>query len=136
MQRASVQETKESPSPTEIARETLRRLSVHRVAPTPDNYRQLYHEIAGHSPETVELAEQQAPPQAAPAPWGKLVKDLLRHWETRHGKITIAKKREGLERVLKKFSSDPALLGVKLQALIESWTEPSSAEDNRFEPPQ
>lgn len=182
MQRASVQETKEAPSPTEIARETLRRLSERRVAPTPDNYRQLYHEIVGRSPETVEsgadaeqmllklaaelsrspdqpspiaglieqavaeknwgdcksaliaLAGQKVPPQAAPAPWGKLVKDLLRHWETRHGKITIAKKREGLERVLNKFSSDPALLGVKLQALIESWTEPSPADDKRLEP--
>ncbi len=135
MQRAPVQETKEAPSPTEIAREALRRLASRRVAPTPDNYRRLYHEIAGHAPETVETdAEQQTPHPAAPVPWGKLVKDLIKHWESRHGRFTIAKKREGLERILKKFSSDPALLGVKLQALIESWTEPSSAENKPAEP--
>jgi diguanylate cyclase len=34
-------------NPSEIARETLRRLATKRVAPTPDNYRELYHEISG-----------------------------------------------------------------------------------------
>lgn len=33
--------------PSEIARETLRRLASKRIPPTPDNYRTLYHEIAG-----------------------------------------------------------------------------------------
>lgn len=33
--------------PPEIARETLRRLALERVAPTPDNYRAFYHQIAG-----------------------------------------------------------------------------------------
>jgi len=34
-------------NPSEIARETLKRLSLQRTPPTPDNYRTLYHEIAG-----------------------------------------------------------------------------------------
>lgn len=34
-------------SPSEIAREALRRLALSRIAPTPDNYRKLYHEISG-----------------------------------------------------------------------------------------
>ena len=33
--------------PSEIARETLRQLAQKRRPPTPDNYRVLYHEIAG-----------------------------------------------------------------------------------------
>jgi len=37
-------------SPFEIARETLRRLAQQRIAPTPDNYLSLYHEIAGTTP--------------------------------------------------------------------------------------
>ena len=32
--------------PSDIARETLRQLALRRIAPTPDNYRALYHEIA------------------------------------------------------------------------------------------
>ncbi len=35
--------------PSEIAREALRRLATRRIPPTPDNYRVLYHEIAGTS---------------------------------------------------------------------------------------
>lgn len=34
-------------NPFEIARETLKRLAKQRTPPTPDNYRSLYHEIAG-----------------------------------------------------------------------------------------
>jgi diguanylate cyclase len=34
-------------NPSEIAREALRQLAIKRVAPTPDNYCELYHEIAG-----------------------------------------------------------------------------------------
>lgn len=34
-------------NPTEIARETFRLLATRRVAPTPDNYRTVYHEVAG-----------------------------------------------------------------------------------------
>lgn len=34
-------------NPTEIARETFRLLATRRVAPTPENYRTVYHEVAG-----------------------------------------------------------------------------------------
>ena len=48
----------EPTNPSTIAREVLRLLSTRRIAPTPDNYRQLYQRIAGHpeatpAPETV-----------------------------------------------------------------------------------
>ncbi|MHB8788219.1 MAG: GGDEF domain-containing protein [Thauera sp.] len=44
-------------NPSEIARETLRQLAMRRVAPTPDNYRKLYHEIAGTRPDDDALPE-------------------------------------------------------------------------------
>jgi diguanylate cyclase len=34
-------------NPSELARETLRQLAMRRIPPTPDNYRNVYHEIAG-----------------------------------------------------------------------------------------
>ena len=34
-------------NPSEIARETLKRLAMERTPPTPDNYRDLYHQISG-----------------------------------------------------------------------------------------
>lgn len=44
-------------NPSEIAREALRQLAMRRVAPTPDNYRKLYHEIAGTRPTEDALPE-------------------------------------------------------------------------------
>ena len=37
----------DTPPPSDIARETLRQLALRRIVPTPDNYRAIYHEIAG-----------------------------------------------------------------------------------------
>lgn len=34
-------------NPADIAREAFRRLAVRRIAPTPEAYREIYHEIAG-----------------------------------------------------------------------------------------
>ena len=36
-------------NPSEIARETLKQLMSRRMAPSPDNYRAIYNEIAGIS---------------------------------------------------------------------------------------
>lgn len=38
-------------TPFEIARETLKQLAQQRIAPTPENYRTLYHKIAGTAPQ-------------------------------------------------------------------------------------
>lgn len=44
-----------SPSnPSEIARETLRQLAARRMAPSPENYHKIYHEIAGTAGEGME----------------------------------------------------------------------------------
>jgi diguanylate cyclase len=43
-------------NPTEIARETIRRLAMDRIAPTPENYSRLYGEICGE--EVVHPAAQ------------------------------------------------------------------------------
>lgn len=44
-------------NPSEVAREALRQLALRRVAPTPDNYRKLYHEIAGTRSEDEGASE-------------------------------------------------------------------------------
>ncbi|QNM97718.1 GGDEF domain-containing protein [Chitinimonas koreensis] len=53
-------------NPTDIARETLRQLAARRIAPTPERYEELYHEIAGEG--------SQPNPQATLA--GELVRAL------------------------------------------------------------
>ena len=48
-------------NPTDIARETFRRLAVERIAPTPDAYRKLYLEISGISDDSVAKVEISQP---------------------------------------------------------------------------
>lgn len=57
-------------TPAQIARETLRRLAEGRHAPTPENYRELYNEIAGVMGDTT-------PASASEPALRKLISDLL-----------------------------------------------------------
>ena len=54
--------------------------------------------------------------------WAPILRDLLRQFETRQTATGLARKREGLERLLINFGSD-AQLPEKLQALMRSWAE-------------
>jgi diguanylate cyclase len=154
-------------NPTDIARETLKLLSARRLAPTPENYQTIFHEIAGTKPPASqsrgdqallkalqELArqvpamgpqfkalakalgsgEQKAveaalagllPKSAAGSeiPWGELIRELMRQWDLKQSGITVARKKDGLERVLSNFSRDSAVLFTKVQALVSSWAE-------------
>src|SRR5574340_1286740 len=67
-------------NPTEVARETLRRLALRRIAPTPDNYQTLYEEIAG-GPGIQPAAASNAP--AAASALSGLVMDLNLHHPAR-----------------------------------------------------
>jgi diguanylate cyclase len=49
-------------NPADIAREAFRRLAVRRIAPTPEAYRDIYHEILGVAPAS------SAAPAPAPSP--------------------------------------------------------------------
>ncbi|WP_297365832.1 GGDEF domain-containing protein [Thauera sp.] len=157
-------------NPSEIARETLRQLALRRIAPTPDNYRKLYHEIAGTHPDDdglpeafvrklarrlprdnaerqrnahqLEQALADGRPKAAEAAleryldglklaeqpvWNELIGNLLRQWEARQTGWTPARKRESLDRVLR--AADPATLHSRLQGLLKSWSQATTAAD-------
>lgn len=62
--------------------------------------------------------------------WGKTIATLLKQLEINHGKLTTAKKRESLSRVLSKFAESPAQLYSKLLALVDSWAA-SASEPNQ-----
>lgn len=78
-------------NPFEIARETLKQLATRRIAPTPDNYLTLYHEIAGTKPGAGSFPEQElralsaALPRATPDQLrlAKLLEEAVRasQWE-------------------------------------------------------
>ncbi len=65
--------------------------------------------------------------------WGKTIATLLKQLEINHGKLTTAKKRESLNRVLTKFVDSPTQLHGKLLALVDSWVESASAPNQPIE---
>jgi diguanylate cyclase len=97
-----------STNPSEIARETLRRLATQRVAPTPDNYRDLYQEISGVASDAgdadralqaiaAELARSDRVPPAlaqrldraaGQKEWGELRNLVTEAWRARPGAKT------------------------------------------------
>jgi diguanylate cyclase len=67
--------------------------------------------------------------------WAPLLRDLLRHIQLRQSATSLARKKEGLERLLINFGSDP-LLYDKLQALVNNWAEqPESSAPVDLAPP-
>ena len=117
-------------NPTIIARETLRQLATLRIPPTPDNYHKLYNQISGNSEESTNSAIASSVSLESPMEntivdtvpaWGETIEALLKQLESKHGTLTTAKKKEGVNRVLVKFSKDSKQLHNKLKALIDSW---------------
>jgi diguanylate cyclase len=54
--------------------------------------------------------------------WAPVIRELLRQVEQRQTATSLARKKEGLERLLINFGSDP-LLYEKLQALLNNWAD-------------
>ena len=121
-------------NPSEIARETLKALATRKLAPTPDNYAQAYQEISGTTPAGATAINTKPGPEAGKdISWSSMIRDLLRQMEIPHKGITLTRKKDGVETVLSRFTSDPDVLHEKLQSLVRSWGSPAS---NPNEAPQ
>jgi diguanylate cyclase len=113
-------------TPSDLARETLIALASRKLAPTPENYAQMYHEISGTTPPE-DVGATTSKGQLVPA-WSEMIRDLLRQLETPHKGITVTRKKEGLETVLGRFANDPEVLFGKLQNLVRSWSSAPATE--------
>ncbi len=60
--------------------------------------------------------------------WSALIRDLLRQIDLPHKGLTTSRKKEGLETVLARFSSNPDVLFEKIGNLIKSWSESTTTE--------
>jgi diguanylate cyclase len=69
---------------------------------------------------------------AARQDWASIVRDLLRQIEMRQTGTSLARKKEGLERLLINFGSDPQFAD-KLQGLLRSWAEAPEASSAAIE---
>lgn len=129
-------------NPIIIARETLKQLALLKIPPTPDNYHKLYNQIAGNAndrvnPSTVASVTCEPPTEKqseeSVATWGETIEILLKQLENKQGTLTIAKKREGVNRVLSKFSKNSVQLHNKLKALVDSWGALASISQDPLE---
>ncbi len=111
-------------SPSEIARETLKALAARKLAPTPDNYAQIYQEVSGvtQAPAVAVAAKDSKDKSSPEIAWAKMIRDLLRQLDIPHKGITVTRKKEGVETVLNRFAADPMVLHEKLQGLVRSWS--------------
>ena len=68
--------------------------------------------------------------------WSELFADFLRQWEGKQAGLTVARKREALERVLASGSGNVELFFGRLQGLIKSWAlnAPGEPEEPLVEP--
>lgn len=55
--------------------------------------------------------------------WANLIRELLKQWELKQSGFSVARKRDGLEKVLINFASDSRVLHKKLQALVYAWAK-------------
>ncbi len=84
----------------------------------------------------LDLLANKSDKNAASAPvWAKLVLDLIKQWEARHSGLTLARKRDSLEKVLALPGADPAKLAKKLQNLVKSWSDTAPAPAAGDAPP-
>ena len=120
-------------NPSEAARETLTVLASRKLAPTPENYTQVFQEILG-VPATANAATSDSAPKLNVS-WSALIQDLLRQLETPHKGITITRKKDGLDTVLNRFGSKPDELFEKLQGLLRSWSSAPTANLDAPPPP-
>lgn len=98
--------------PSEIARETIRHLALRRLAPSPENYAQLYTELSG---ARIDRGGQ--------ARWAELIRDLMRQWERHQAGLTTARKRTAVHGLLDAYGAENERLYAKLAALVRGWRE-------------
>lgn len=86
----SSQPKSSSMSPTDIARETFKRLALERVAPTPDAYRKLYLEISGvdeSEPVKLEIPQVQISSELAPSEAENLLENFAKALQKTSGEL-------------------------------------------------
>ncbi len=94
---------------THLAKAALRRLAVDKLEPTPENYERAYRIEAGAAPATDASA------------LAALIERIVRGLDRGGRNWTLARKKEGLQRVLQGSRGDPRRLQQRLAQLVSSW---------------
>jgi len=98
-----------------------------RQALSAQNWEQCQNELQTllfQAAEKNQVKPESEPAQKLPkeVSWSGMIRDLLRQLDMHHKGITTTRKKEGIETVLNRFSTDSAVLHEKLQGLVRSWS--------------
>ncbi len=96
------------PPAAQIAKLAFRRLAIERLEPTPENYEKAFRQESG---ETTSPGEALA----------MLIERIVRGMERGGRNWTVARRKEGIQRVLAGSRNDPKRLQQRLAQLISSW---------------
>jgi len=102
----------EPTAPAQIAKAALRRLTLERLEPTPENYARAYQ---------AERGAAESPEADSGEAWAQLIERTLRGLERGSRQWTAARKKESLQRVLAGSRSDARRLQQRLGQLVASW---------------
>ncbi|MFN9488952.1 MAG: diguanylate cyclase [Betaproteobacteria bacterium] len=109
-------------TPHEIARETLRRIAVHREQPTPVNYLRVYQEVSG-----------QPCPEQQGDDWLELLRLMQRQLRQPHQGYSSAQKMAAIEKVLDGAASTDADKAKELlRRLLQRWSGLPTAPETAF----
>ena len=97
--------------PNDIARETLRLLISHGEAPTPENYRRRYRDIAGDAADH---------PAHADADWARMLRELVRLTREHQFGLAAADKEAAIDKAIV-AGGDPRTLYDRLDTLAATW---------------
>jgi diguanylate cyclase len=115
-------------SAAQIAKEALRRLTQGQQEPTPENYARAYALESGHEPPAaVNAAARPEDNKAQAELLSRLIERLLRGLERGGRAWTVARKKDGVSRVLASNRTDTSRLIARLSQLVTSWDSDGSS---------
>ncbi len=100
----------------QIAKAAFRRLAIERLEPTPENYERAWRHESG---DTVSPGEALA----------TLIDRIVRGVERGGRNWTMARRKEGIQRVLAGSRSDPRRMQQRLAQLVNSWDSDTAATE-------
>src|SRR5574343_2085636 len=65
--------------------------------------------------------------------WSEMIGNLIRQWDAKPARLTVARKRESLEHVLTSSAANPDRLFTRLQSLLRSWGQGRDQEGGAAE---
>ncbi|MDY0748366.1 GGDEF domain-containing protein [Paucibacter sp. R3-3] len=108
-------------TPAQIAKEALRRLAQAQQEPTPENYARAYALESGQDAAPARQPDPAAGNKAQAEELSRVIERMVRGLERGGRSWTLARKKDGVSRVLAANRSDIQRMVARLSQLVSSW---------------